>query len=129
MPPLSIPDFVGDYKHWESFRDIFTSTVINRPNTSSVVKLRHLKSHVKGDALELIQSFDIAENNFELAWNRLKNKFEIKKRLVNAHISAIYSISKVQKNSASELKRILNSINTPLSALNGLGRPVQHWDD
>ena len=49
--------------------------------------------------------------------------------MVNAHISAIFSIGKVQKNSASELKRLLSYINTPISALKGLGRPVQHWDD
>ena len=60
LPPLLIPDFDGDYKNWESFRDICTSTVINRPNTS-VVKLRNLKSNVKGEALNLIQPFDITE--------------------------------------------------------------------
>ena len=129
LPPLSIPDFDGDYKHWEGFRDIFTSSVINRPNTSNVVKLKHLKSHVKGDDLDLIQPFEITDANFEIAWNRLRDKYEIKKRLVNVHISAIYSMKSMSKNSSSEIKKILTGINTPLSDLKGLGRPVQYWDD
>ena len=128
LPPLNLPDFDGDFRKWESFRDFFTSSVINRPNTSDVVKLRYLKGHVKGDALDLIQPFDITEHNFILAWNRLKEKFEVKKRLVNAHISAIYSLKPMIKNSAIEIKRILSGINTPLAALKALDRPVQHWD-
>ena len=129
LPPLNLPDFDGDFRKWESFGDIFTSSVINRPNTSDVVKLRHLKGHVKGDALDLIQPFDITEHNFVLAWNRLKEKFEVKKRLVNAHISAIYSLKPMAKNSANEIKKILSGINTPLAALKALDRTVQYWDD
>ena len=129
MPPLSIPDFDGDFKNWESFRDIFIASVINKPNTSDVAKLRHLKSHVKGDALNLIQPFDITEHNFTLAWNKLKEKYEVKRRLVNAHIASIYSLNPMVKYSASEVKRILSGINTPLAALKGLKRPVQYWDD
>ena len=30
LPPLNIPHFSGDYTTWEAFRDMFTSSVINR---------------------------------------------------------------------------------------------------
>ena len=33
------------------------------------------------------------------------------------------------RSSASELKKLLSGINTPLTPLKGLGRSVEHWDD
>ena len=41
----------------------------------------------------------------------------------------MYSLKPITKSSATELKKILSGINTPLSALKGLGRAVDSWDD
>ena len=129
LPRINLSDFDGNYRNWESFRDIFTNLVVNKTNVSNATKLRHLRSCLKGEAFELVQSYNITDDNFEIVWGRLKDKYENKKRLVNAHIAAIYSLKPMSRACSSDLKRILNGINTPLSALKILNRPVDKWDD
>ena len=129
LPRLDLPDFSGDYREWESFRDIFHSSVVSKPKIPNITKLRHLRAHLKGDAADLVSSYALTEDNFLIVWNKLTDRFENKKRLVNAHVAAIFNIAPMTKTSAVELKKILASLTTPLSALKVLGRPVNTWDD
>ena len=103
LPRINLPEFNGDYKNWESFRDIFTTSVINRANIANVTKLRYLRSCLKGDAENLVKSYSLTDENFGVVWDRLKNRYENKKRLVNAHISAIYSLKPIHKANSFEL--------------------------
>ena len=127
--PLQIPHFSGEYTAWESFRDIFQSSVINKKNYSNVSKLHQLISVLEGDAATIAASYQPTDANFEIVWNKLKERYEVKKRLVHAHIANVYSLKPILKPSASELKKILSGVNTPLSALKGLGRAVDSWND
>ena len=129
LPRINLPEFDGNFRNWESFRDIFTTTVINKVNISNVTKLRHLRSCLKGDAENLVRSYSITEDNFVLVWDKLKEKYEVKKRLVHAHVAAIFSLKPVSNPKAADLKKVLDGINTPISALKVLGRPVDKWDD
>ena len=66
MLRISLPEFDGDFKNWEDFRDIFVTKVVNRQKLSDVYKLNYLRSHVKGDAWNLVNSFSLTEKNFEI---------------------------------------------------------------
>ena len=54
LPRLDLPDFSEDFKDWESFRDVFNSTVVSKPRIPNITKLRHLRAHLKGDASDLV---------------------------------------------------------------------------
>ena len=123
LPRLDLPDFNGDFREWESFRDVFYSSVVSKPNIPNITKLRHLR------AADLVSSYALTEENFLIVWSKLTERFENKKRLVNAHVAAIFNLAPMTKTSAVELKRILVGLTTPLSALKVLGRPVDSWDD
>ena len=129
LPRMDLPEFDGAFQNWESFRDIFVSSVVNKENMPKVTKLRHLRKCLKGDAANLVQSYPLTEQNFEIVWTKLKDRYEVKKRLVSAHVSSIFSLKRISRPSAIELKRILDGVNTPVSALKVLKRPVEHWDD
>ena len=129
LPRLDLPDFNGEFKEWEAFRDVFYSSVVSKPKIPNVTKLRHLRAHLKGDAADLINSYALTDENFPIVWKKLTDRFENKKRLINAHVAAIYAIPPMTKTSAVDLKKILVSLTAPLSALKVLGRPVDTWDD
>ena len=129
LPRLDLPDFSGDFKEWESFRDVFYSTMISKPRIPNVTKLRHLRAHLKGDTSDLVSSYALTDENFQLVWDKLKNRYENKKRLINSHVAVNFAIPPMVKASAVDLKKILVSLNTPLAALRVLGRPVDTWDD
>ena len=129
LPRIALPEFDGEFKNWEAFRDVFVTAVVNREKLSDVYKLSYLRSHVKGDAWNLVNSFSLTEKNFNIVWKKLTDRYENKKRLINAHLSSIFSIKPMNDYTSKELKRILDSLNTPLSSLKVLQRPVETWDD
>ena len=129
LPRIPLPKFKGEYTEWETFRDLFTTLVVNKTTLSNVSKLHYLKTSLEGEALQLVSSFPVTGENFEIAWKKLVDKFENKRRLVSSHLASIFGIKAMKKESSAELKRILNSMNTPLQALELLHRDTNHWDD
>ena len=79
-------------------------------------KLNYLRSDVKGDAWNLVNSFSLTEKIFAVVWAKWTDRYENKKRLVTAHIPSIFSISPMSDYNSKELKKILDSLNSPLSA-------------
>lgn len=129
LPPISLPKFKGAFHEWESFRDLFTTLVVNKTNISNVTKLHHLKLSLEGDAARLVSSYAITEENFTIAWKKLTDRYENKRRLVSSHLSAIFAMKAMKKESSLEIKKIISGISTPLAALEVLKRPVNAWDD
>lgn len=129
LPRLDLPKFSGDFTEWEGFRDIIESAVVNRSDVSQVSKLRLLKMSLIGEAASIIAKFPIKNASFDEVWNKLKFRYDNMRRLVHAHINSIFSISPITKSSSLELKRVYNSITTPIALLKNLKRPVEFWDD
>ena len=125
---IPIPKFNGSFTEWENFRDMFKSLVVDK-NYSDVFKLYYLKSSLQGEALQLVNSYSITNNNFSFVWEKLIDKFENKRRLVNSHLASFFSLKSMKKESSSELKRILNGITAPIQALEALKRKTKFWDD
>ena len=103
--------------------------VLNKPTISNVSKFHYLRSCLEGESASLVNSYPVIDDHFLVAWNKLKSRFENKKKLVKAHVSSIYSIKPMTESSSVELKRILNKVVTAIAALKVLKGPVNHWDD
>lgn len=69
LPNLSLPDFYGSYNQWLTFHDTFHSLINSYAHLSNTQKFfYHLKSCLKGDASNLVQSIEISNNNYDIAW-------------------------------------------------------------
>ena len=124
-----MPDLSGNFKEWKSFRDIFRTTVVDKPGVPDITKIRHHRTHVKGDVASLATSYSLTDSSFKIVWEKLCDKYENKRRLINSHTAAIFSLKKMTKPSSADLKSFLVGINTPMLALKLLGRPINSWDD
>lgn len=128
LPVLNIPTFCGDYESWLSFHDIFVSLIHNNNGLSTVQKFHYLKSSLKKDAESLVQSLEITNDNYSVAWDLLKNRYENKKLIIRKHVQAIFEIPKVTKESASSLRNLLDCTLKNLRVLKQLGQPTDQWD-
>ena len=72
LPRMDLPEFDGTFQNWESFRDIFISSVVNKEKMSKVTKLRQLRKFIEGDAANLVQSYSLTDQNFDIVWNKLR---------------------------------------------------------
>ena len=80
--------------------------MVSKPRIPDITKLRHLRDHLKRGASDLVSSYALTDENFSLVWDKLKNRYENKKRLINSHVAAIFAIQPMVKASSVDLKRI-----------------------
>ncbi|XP_046145808.1 uncharacterized protein LOC123989174, partial [Osmia bicornis bicornis] len=128
LPKLELPHFSGIYKEWTPFRDLFHSIVIANSSISDVEKFHYLKMSVTGEAAQLISNMSVTVENFELAWRALSDRYDNRRVLVNTQLELLFSIRRIQRESANELKRLHGTTNEVLGALSGLKCDTKNWD-
>ncbi|XP_072757728.1 uncharacterized protein [Anoplolepis gracilipes] len=129
LPRIDLPKFNGTASEWISFKDLFSSIIIENTTLSSVEKLQYLKASLTGTAAHLLKNTAITAGNFQKAWNDLVSFYENKRLLVNSAIQALLSLKRIPKESASDLEVLYTSIMQIYRTLETLQRPVDKWDD
>lgn len=51
LPKIKLPEFSGQYKDWQAFRDHFTASIGSDELLPTVEKLHYLRSCVQGEAI------------------------------------------------------------------------------
>ena len=81
LPDLPLPKFNGrDVTLWPAFADAFQAAVID-PSLTNQHKLSYLKQAVTDRAAVLIQHLQVTAENYEIAWQMLKDRFDNKKMI------------------------------------------------
>ncbi|XP_063907426.1 uncharacterized protein LOC135125701 [Zophobas morio] len=117
LPELTLPSFDGSYTEWTSFHDTFSALVDENNDLSEIHKFHYLKSCLKGKAIKIIESLKVTSENYEPAWNLLKNRYSNPRLIVQDHIFGILNNSNINKPSHEELRKLLDSVNSHLEAL------------
>jgi len=112
-----------------SIPDIFNSVIHSNSTLSSSQKLQYLKSSVISEASNIVCSLEIFDANYEIAWARLKERYDNKRVVIQNHIRAILELSSLAKENCVELRQIADGAAKHLHALQALKRPCDKWDD
>ncbi|XP_066260795.1 uncharacterized protein [Euwallacea similis] len=129
LPDLGLPSFFGNYETWFSFKSIFESLVHDRIDLSETETLLYLKLCCKGDALKIIDSFEITPGNYTVALNLLKKRYENKKAVVNYHVrNILFNLPSAIKDSATNVRKLIDTVQQHKAALEKLKLPVDKWD-
>ena len=95
---------------------------------TNVEKLSYLKLSLKGDAPQIVSSLLVTDANYDIAKRKLEERYNNKRSIVKAHLAAIHALPAVKKESSIELRKLLESTNEHVQALEALMLPVNHWD-
>jgi hypothetical protein len=126
LPEIPIPVFNGeDGLSWMSFREMFNERVGNNPALNNVQKLHYLKEALKGEA-EHLKSYG---DTFESLWEAAVNRYENKRVIAEKGILGILELKPMAKESASEMKSLLNSVMKHVRALRTLGFQVENLSE
>lgn len=128
LPSLKIPTFDGSLDQWLNFRDTFTS-IVHTKSISNIRKFHFLRLALQGEAAEVIKSLQISDNNYNVAWSLLEERYENKHLLINFHLKSLFNLPSIQKESYDGLRQLLDGSQKHLRALEVLGRPIDQWDD
>lgn len=130
LPPINLPPFDGKCEQWENFRDRFSSLIIHNKELSDFSRMHFLISCLKDKALECIGDIQVTADNFQVAWQALTSRYENKKRLINVHLSSLFNLNAVNRDSANELQLLRDKANIAVASLKNLNRsPSELWND
>lgn len=128
LPEIQIPSFNGNFQQWNNFHDIFRSIIHDNEDIPAVQKLFYLKGAVKGEAAQIIEAVAPTPENYIVAWQLLKERYDNKEFIINSHLKTLFDIQPITKGAASNLRNIINVSKQHIRALGALGLPTNHWD-
>jgi len=127
LAPLNIPVFSGNYENWTSFHDMFLALIHTNTSLMDIQKFFYLKSSLEGNALQVIKSLETTAENYETAWTTLINRYSNKRFLIQNHIKSMFDLEPLYKESALNLRRLIDSIHGHMNALESLGQDPKLW--
>ncbi|KYQ53944.1 hypothetical protein ALC60_05723 [Trachymyrmex zeteki] len=128
LPTITLPKFDGKYEDWLSFEDSFSALVHNNAKIQAVQKFNYLKSCLIGNASQIIQSLSSIAENYEIAWNLLKERYNNERIIIQNHVRALFELQPATKESSVSLSALIDTALKHIYSLQALEQPVEGWD-
>lgn len=130
LPPIKLPPFDGNFSEWHQFRDSFSSLIRENKELNNFALMHFLKSSLKGPTLESIANLTVTGDNFELAWNMLTTRYENPRRMLSLHMTSLFSLAPVTRESAFDLQSLRDKVNIAVASLRQMNRTYEElWND
>nr|CAI5840531.1 unnamed protein product [Callosobruchus analis] len=110
------------------FYDLFTALIDDNNSLSDVQKLHYLKSCLKGEAADIIQSLATTSENYAVAWRLIKERYDNKRNIINHHLRSLFEISPINKPTPDALRQFSSTFLKEIRCLEALGEPVDQWN-
>lgn len=91
---------------------------------SPVKKLHYLRSTLSGEAAKALE---VTNDNYEIAWRLLKQRYENKRLIVQYLIQTLIDLPIINKESYTDLRNLMDSVSQCTQSLTKLGQPVGDW--
>ncbi|XP_029174769.1 uncharacterized protein LOC114943355 [Nylanderia fulva] len=128
LPKLDLPKFAGKYEDWFPFYEMFNSIINDNPSLSGFQKFQYLRASMTGEAAIIIQSLELTDSNYQVAWDLLKQRYDNKRAIVHTHLRALFELPNIAKKNAVELRRVADNAAKHIQTLKALHCPTEHWD-
>ncbi|XP_055612530.1 uncharacterized protein LOC129759143 [Uranotaenia lowii] len=126
VPPLKVPlpTFDGKYENWYAFKSMFQTVMSRYRSESPAIKLYHLRNSLVDKAAGIIDQDIINNNDYDAAWMILQNRFEDRRLIIDKHIDALLDLPKLNSESATDLRKLIDVCTKNVDALRNLGLNV-----
>ncbi|GFY60135.1 integrase catalytic domain-containing protein, partial [Trichonephila inaurata madagascariensis] len=129
LPTLSLPIFSGVTEEWLAFSDLFEAAVSNNQNLTGAQKLQYLKGSLKSDALKIVNSLSITNDNFEIAWKLLRDRYFNKREIMSSLIKKFINITPLSGESSTQILNLIDSTKEFVRMLESLEYKVDPTSD
>lgn len=110
LPEISIPPFTGEISQWTSFMELFSALILNDSSLTSIQKFIYLKSYLRGEPVKLIDTLELTNDNFKIALEILKDRYENKLVILNTYINALLDYPVLLKCTSQSLRDLLQIV-------------------
>ncbi|XP_072375254.1 uncharacterized protein [Diabrotica undecimpunctata] len=120
LPEISINKFSGQVSDFESFYELFDTLIIKNQSLSDIQRFLYLKSYLQGDSLKLVDSLKVTNENFSIALDILKNRYQNKVTIINSYLTEILDIPTLRNSSPQILRNFLTTVTKNMQLLKNL---------
>ena len=122
MPKIELPHFDGNPLNFQSFWDLFESTVDKNEHLSDVDKFSYLKNLLSSSAAATISGLTLTNGNYKEAVNLLKERYGNPQLLVSVYFEALVKLPRVTTmNNVKDLRMIYDKVESSVRNLRTLG--------
>ncbi|XP_058128492.1 uncharacterized protein LOC131292773 [Anopheles ziemanni] len=120
---VPMPTFDGRYEEWPKFKAMFLD-IMGRTPVSDAAKLHHLNKALTGKAAGIINAAMVSSNNYKSAWEVLERRFANPRAIVDKHIAGLLQLKPVQRESANELRSLVETCKGHVDGLQFLEKNI-----
>lgn len=117
--------FNGDYAAWQSFKERFSNAVHDNQKIRTIFKFQYLQAACVGEAKGALGEWELTEQNYALAWNRLMIIYEDDYMQVQAFMRKLHSIPRMVFASSKVIRELLDTVH---KCIHGLKRYINTGD-
>uniref|UniRef100_A0A6P7GDL0 Uncharacterized protein LOC114340957 n=1 Tax=Diabrotica virgifera virgifera TaxID=50390 RepID=A0A6P7GDL0_DIAVI len=128
LPSIPLPNFSGAVDMWMEYKETYESLVHNNNALSSIEKFHFLKRTLQGDPEKMVKMRKMTAENYEVVWKLLCDRYDDKPLLVGFHIDSLVEFRSLSKESATDLRDMLDTVIESLFALEKLDVESNSWD-
>ncbi|XP_036336161.1 uncharacterized protein LOC118746416 [Rhagoletis pomonella] len=122
-------NFDGTLTMWSGFRDRFSAGIHENKNVSPAFKFSYLKKSLIGRAAQTLGEWQLTDDNYIEAWERLKQLYDRKYPICREHLRQFIRLPVIGGvPRAHELQRMSNVTHEVLRQLRAQGIRVDAWD-
>lgn len=127
--PNTWGEFDGNVLKWKGFHDRFIEGIHKLETVASSYKFLRLKQSLVGRAAKALGEWQLTEDNYAEAWDRLKQLYDKPQLIAHEHLRQFYRLPELQgKANANDLQRMANTTHETIRQLRGFKLPVEHYD-
>ena len=128
LEPIKLPRFSGSIVDWQHYYNIFLELIHVRTDLTDIQKLHYLHSSLSDEALNVIKSLPITHENYAVAIDLLRSRYDSKLIVSAHHIGNVLGVKSVQQESRISISRFIDEITANINALNSLNLPVNTFE-
>lgn len=102
--------FDGEYEKWQSFRDRWIAAMHNNENVPAITKFQNLKAACVGQANGALGEWDLTEENYNKAWERLQAIYEDDYMQMQAFMLQLDKLPTMNKASSVSIRNLLDTV-------------------
>ncbi|XP_062703649.1 uncharacterized protein LOC134286095 [Aedes albopictus] len=127
LPKINLPEFNGEFDKWLPFSDTFKSLIHDNPDLSGIQRFHYLRASLKGEALKVVDSFPLCEENYAAAWSALIKRYSNVYLQKKRHVNALLQFPKLKKMTASGIHDVIDCFDRHTKILDQLGEVTSGW--
>lgn len=127
LPEVKLPTFDGSISEWITFRDTYKSLIDSNTQLSQIDKFSYLVASLTKDARKVIESIELTEANYAVAWQLLEKRFDNKKLVVKTYIDSLFAIEPMKRECYDSLMRLIDDFERNLCLISKMGIQTDSW--